>query len=121
MFFKSYGLVMRTEEHPEDSDVCRTLPVSLIPSMVPRDLYQQAVDVQPVKQLLILLRKRSCNGEIWRGRFLAAGTISLFIAFTYPLICESSNYCMGQQRLQVCDYIKQKHMWLSKILSLEGP
>ncbi|WKX97302.1 hypothetical protein Q1695_013171 [Nippostrongylus brasiliensis] len=42
----AHGLVMRTKEHKDRSDVCQTAPFALLPTPFPRKLFQQAINVQ---------------------------------------------------------------------------
>ncbi|KAL6736756.1 hypothetical protein Aduo_007070 [Ancylostoma duodenale] len=42
----AHGLVMRTKEHKDRSDVCQTAPFALLPTPFPRKLFEQAVKVQ---------------------------------------------------------------------------
>ncbi|VDM81503.1 unnamed protein product [Strongylus vulgaris] len=44
----AHGLVMRTKEHKEKSDLCQTTAITLLPTPFPRKLFEQAVKVQNV-------------------------------------------------------------------------
>uniref|UniRef100_A0A914WBA4 Glutathione synthetase n=1 Tax=Plectus sambesii TaxID=2011161 RepID=A0A914WBA4_9BILA len=52
---QSHGLVMRTREHKDKSDICQTAPFALLPSSFPRSLYEQAVNVEEDMNLLYFL------------------------------------------------------------------
>ncbi|KHN87278.1 Glutathione synthetase [Toxocara canis] len=47
-----HGMVMRTPQHKDRSDVCQTAPFTLLPSPFPRRIFQQAVDIQQATNLL---------------------------------------------------------------------
>ncbi|CAJ0607091.1 unnamed protein product [Cylicocyclus nassatus] len=42
----AHGLVMRTKEHKDKSDVSQTTPITLLPTPFPRKLFEQALRVQ---------------------------------------------------------------------------
>ncbi|KAK6022578.1 hypothetical protein OSTOST_11709, partial [Ostertagia ostertagi] len=42
----AHGLVMRTKEHKDRSDICQSAPFALLPTPFPRKLFEQAVNVQ---------------------------------------------------------------------------
>lgn len=46
------GMVMRTSERKNSSDICQTAPFTLFPSPFPRYLFDQAMDVQEAMNLL---------------------------------------------------------------------
>uniref|UniRef100_A0A1I7WRU1 Glutathione synthetase n=1 Tax=Heterorhabditis bacteriophora TaxID=37862 RepID=A0A1I7WRU1_HETBA len=48
----AHGLVIRTAEHKDRSDVCQTAPFTLLPSPFPKKLFLQAVDVQNLMAFL---------------------------------------------------------------------
>lgn len=41
-------MVMRTKKDASRSDVCQTAPCTLFPSLFPRSLFQEAMDIQYV-------------------------------------------------------------------------
>lgn len=41
-------MVMRTSDRKDSSDICQTAPFTLLPSPFPRNLFEQAMDVQEV-------------------------------------------------------------------------
>ncbi|VDO88550.1 unnamed protein product [Haemonchus placei] len=43
---QAHGLVMRTKEHKDRSDICQHAPFALLPTPFPRKLFEQAVNVQ---------------------------------------------------------------------------
>nr|CDJ89610.1 Glutathione synthase domain containing protein [Haemonchus contortus] len=43
---QAHGLVMRTREHKDRSDICQHAPFALLPTPFPRKLFEQAVNVQ---------------------------------------------------------------------------
>ncbi|CAD6196901.1 unnamed protein product [Caenorhabditis auriculariae] len=45
-FAHAHGLVMRTPQHIDRSDVCQNTPIALLPSAFPRNLFEKAVNVQ---------------------------------------------------------------------------
>uniref|UniRef100_A0A183BLB6 Glutathione synthetase n=1 Tax=Globodera pallida TaxID=36090 RepID=A0A183BLB6_GLOPA len=49
---QSNGLLLRTRDHLDKSDVAQIAPFTLFPTPFPRQLFQQAVDVQKAMQML---------------------------------------------------------------------
>ncbi|VDK44604.1 unnamed protein product [Anisakis simplex] len=47
-----HGLVMRTADHKDRSDICQTAPFTLLPSPFPNRLFQEAVNIQQAINLL---------------------------------------------------------------------
>lgn len=48
----AYGMVMRTPQRKDCSDLCQTAPFALLPSPFPREIFEQAVNVQEAMSLL---------------------------------------------------------------------
>ncbi|KAK6038593.1 eukaryotic glutathione synthase, ATP binding domain protein, partial [Cooperia oncophora] len=46
LVLSAHGLVMRTKEHKDRSDVCQSAPFALLPTPFPRKLFEQAINVQ---------------------------------------------------------------------------
>lgn len=47
-----FGLVLRTKEHKDRSDICQNAPFALLPSPFPRLMFHQAIDIQKEMNLL---------------------------------------------------------------------
>ncbi|MFH4978537.1 hypothetical protein AB6A40_005246 [Gnathostoma spinigerum] len=49
---QAHGMVMRTPEHKDRSDICQIAPFTLLPSLFPRQMFDLAVKIQKVTNLL---------------------------------------------------------------------